>query len=142
MNYGGLQYKYGKSKKKRNDDDCTNLKLGKKFFTDSEWLDYKEWKKRQKKSVTKPKPKKKPKGKKKALTYDDLLKDKRWLKRRKEIMDRKGYICSKCGSRVGLNVHHLYYSKDKNGEYKKPWDYPDDALIVLCRKCHKEIHNK
>jgi hypothetical protein len=36
---------------------------------------------------------------------------------------------------IELHVHHKYYIKDK-----LPWDYPDDALITLCAKCHFEFH--
>lgn len=39
-----------------------------------------------------------------------------------------------CASRE-LNVHHQYYVKDR-----KPWDYPDFALVTLCAKCHAERH--
>lgn len=35
----------------------------------------------------------------------------------------------------GLHVHHKYY---QNG--KKPWEYPFNALITVCWKCHEEIH--
>lgn len=35
----------------------------------------------------------------------------------------------------GLNVHHKYYQTGK-----EPWDYPDDALITYCSKCHEAEH--
>ena len=35
----------------------------------------------------------------------------------------------------GLNVHHSYYIRGK-----KPWEYPDDALVTLCEDCHKKRH--
>src|SRR5690606_34273771 len=34
-----------------------------------------------------------------------------------------------------LQVHHLYYVDRAN-----PWDYPDDALVTVCSKCHRNIH--
>ena len=37
----------------------------------------------------------------------------------------------------GLNIHHKYYIKGR-----KPWEYDNDALVTLCEKCHKEIHEK
>lgn len=37
--------------------------------------------------------------------------------------------CSKCGSDKNLQLHH----------YTKP--YKVDKVIVLCRKCHRRIHN-
>lgn len=36
---------------------------------------------------------------------------------------------------IGLHVHHKYYIEDK-----LPWDYPEDALITMCAKCHYEFH--
>jgi hypothetical protein len=35
----------------------------------------------------------------------------------------------------GLNVHHKYYQE---GLY--PWEYPDDALVTYCEKCHQNLH--
>ncbi len=35
-----------------------------------------------------------------------------------------------------LNVHHKYYVKEKFA-----WEYDDSALITLCAKCHKEVHD-
>jgi hypothetical protein len=34
-----------------------------------------------------------------------------------------------------LHVHHKYYQT-----YKKPWEYPNDALQTLCWLCHEELH--
>jgi hypothetical protein len=36
----------------------------------------------------------------------------------------------------GLHVHHLYYQKSK-----RPWEYPFNALITVCWKCHESIHS-
>ena len=36
---------------------------------------------------------------------------------------------------IYLHVHHKYYY-----ENKLPWDYPDDALVSMCSKCHYEFH--
>lgn len=161
MNYTGLQYKYGQpKKKKKNSDNVTNLKLGKEFFTASQWVDYKEWLKKQKKKdkpITEPKKKKnqqakeykkkknqKPKVMEVPIVekpYEELLKDPRWLKKRLHILNTKGYTCLKCGSKDNLQVHHLYYEKNKNGKWKNPWDYPDEALVVLCKDCHMLMHS-
>lgn len=35
----------------------------------------------------------------------------------------------------GLNIHHNYYIRGK-----KPWEYPNDALVTLCEDCHKKRH--
>jgi hypothetical protein len=36
---------------------------------------------------------------------------------------------------IYLHVHHKYYIADR-----LPWDYPDEALITMCSKCHYEFH--
>lgn len=38
-------------------------------------------------------------------------------------------------SMIDLNVHHRYYIVGN-----KPWEYPNDALVTLCHKCHKREH--
>lgn len=51
-------------------------------------------------------------------------------------MGRDEFTCCRC-SRLDteLNVHHFYYNKGS-----KVWEYPDNALVTLCKKCHEELH--
>ena len=79
-------------------------------------------------------------GKKSESKYDSLLKTNEWRNKREKILYRDGYKCRWCGSMFDLNVHHKYYSAYPNGVLVKPWDYPDDALITLCKDCHKKAH--
>ena len=79
-------------------------------------------------------------GKKPESKYDSLLKTNEWRNNRENILYRDGYKCRWCGSMFDLNVHHKYYSAYPNGVLVKPWDYPDDALITLCKDCHKKAH--
>ena len=66
--------------------------------------------------------------------YAELLRDPRWQKRRLDVMSRDDFSCCKCGSRTEtLHVHHRYYIAGR-----QPWDYPDNLLVTLCEKCHKE----
>lgn len=62
-----------------------------------------------------------------------------WNKRRSEILKRDNYTCQHCGRTpkdgVELQVHHLTYI---NGH--KPWEYPDYALLTLCKGCHSKEH--
>ena len=76
------------------------------------------------------------------LSYDELLKTQEWQDKRYAILKRDNYCCSWCGKQNDLNVHHQYYSKHPNGKKVLPWDYPDDALITLCRECHRKAHNR
>ncbi len=73
--------------------------------------------------------------------YDDLN-DERWNRKREKILKRDGYKCRWCGSIDDLQVHHKYYNKYPDGSRVRAWDYPDDALIVLCRDCHEKYHSK
>ena len=80
--------------------------------------------------------------------YRELLNGPEWHDRRLEIISRDGGECTKCGYKdtplevfypveeyPSLQVHHLYYKKNKN-----PWEYPDDALTTLCSPCHIKEH--
>jgi 5-methylcytosine-specific restriction endonuclease McrA len=67
--------------------------------------------------------------------YRRYLDSDEWKERRDKILWRDNYECQKCGSTVRLQVHHLEYA-DKFG------DEPDDALLTLCRNCHRQIHTK
>lgn len=69
--------------------------------------------------------------------YQQLLKDPRWIARREQIKDRDKHTCQSCGATKYLQVHHQYYEGDN-----APWDYPDDALITLCRECHNAVHKR
>lgn len=78
----------------------------------------------------------------KDLSYEDLLKCKEWREKRQKILNRDNNKCVYCGEVHNLQVHHKYYSKYPNGFRVSPWNYPDDALITLCDRCHKKVHNK
>lgn len=70
------------------------------------------------------------------MDYKEKLKDPRWIKRRREIMERDNHKCMICGEdSVHLNVHHLRYRKDA-----EPWEYDDYELVTLCEDCHKMVH--
>jgi hypothetical protein len=67
-------------------------------------------------------------------SYKKLLRRPEWRKRRAEII-AKSPRCAKCGRTGGrLGVHHPAY---KYG--RMPWDYPDEAYMVVCSgHCHRE----
>jgi len=72
------------------------------------------------------------------LSYTDQLKDRRWHIKRNSILLRDNHQCRnvnclyKKDTSVIIEVHHLDYI-----EGTMAWDYPDDMLISLCRKCHE-----
>lgn len=49
-------------------------------------------------------------------------------------MSRDNFTCQHCGSTdKQLHIHHKYY------EYGvEIWQYKNDALITLCKKCHEK----
>ena len=75
-------------------------------------------------------------------SYQELLEDERWKEKRKKIISRDHGKCVWCGSDSNLQVHHKYYERFPNEDYVNPWDYPDDAFVTLCEKCHKKAHEK
>jgi hypothetical protein len=73
------------------------------------------------------------------MSYADLLKDRRWQKKRLEVLDAAGLKCSSCGSvdpSVPLHVHHKIYVRGR-----MPWEYNVDELESLCDACHKNATN-
>ena len=75
--------------------------------------------------------------KKKKLTvfqkkYHKYLLSSEWKAKRLSVLNERG-ICDKCGKKKNLHVHHLTYD---NIFHERPED-----LIVLCKKCHFNIHN-
>ena len=88
------------------------------------------------------------------IPYDVLLQTKEWQKKRQEILKRDHYQCTKCNNSEiysqftmnPLQVHHRFYIIEKTCPqsnkfiYNLPWDYPEQALITVCKKCHENIH--
>jgi len=68
--------------------------------------------------------------------YQLDLEDVRWLTKRQSILARDMYLCTGCHKAEVLEVHHIYYVKGNHA-----WDYPNKALITLCRRCHQKWHD-
>ena len=62
------------------------------------------------------------------MSYKDILKDRRWQKRRLEILNRDDFRCRICPdeSTDNIHVHHKSYINNK-----EPWDYADNYLITV-----------
>jgi hypothetical protein len=64
--------------------------------------------------------------------YLQLLQDSRWQAKRQRILSRSDGRCEECGTEgQSFDVHHCYYRFGR-----MPWQYPDGALLALCRDCH------
>lgn len=155
LDYEGLQYRYGKKKKKGKKNKKlvkADYSLNSKYFNASTWKDYKDWLKEQKKDVElqqKKKKKKHPKSdnvsKKKSETrkpitrkelYREELKHPMWVKKRNVILKRDNHKCFLCGSENNLCVHHTKYITGN-----KAWEYPNSLLVTLCKDCHEKVHS-
>lgn len=54
------------------------------------------------------------------------------------ILQRDVWTCQECGARKPpLHVHHTEYQ-----EGRAPWEYADEALLTLCKGCHKSRHGQ
>ncbi|KAA5826247.1 hypothetical protein FPF71_05380 [Algibacter amylolyticus] len=54
------------------------------------------------------------------------------------VINKYIHVCfnqSQSENYYDLNVHHKYYQKGKSA-----WEYDNEALITLCRICHKKEH--
>ncbi len=78
------------------------------------------------------------------IPYGILLNTVEWYERRTPILDRDSHKCQGTGCQgvsTVLQVHHRFYIIGKNGiEFRLPWDYPDTALVTLCKDCHTALH--
>lgn len=55
-----------------------------------------------------------------------------WRKLRKQIIERDGSACSRCGNYLDLIVHHIVPFRDGGGN-------EPENLITLCRRCHMPV---
>ena len=68
--------------------------------------------------------------------YGELLRHPKWQRRRLERLQAAGWKCSWChDTESELHVHHERYIKGR-----KPWEYDDSLLSVLCVVCHAREH--
>ena len=163
MNWKDLQYRKPKPIKKnvkqKKGSQVVSVKypLSKTNFSASNWEEYQELIKKQKKlqqslekaqkpskskkvKNTKTKVQKAPSKPKKAPTlkeqYHQQLEHPLWAEKRSMILKRDQYQCRLCGSHHDLQVHHIKYSSGK-----KAWEYPNSTLVTLCRECHQKVHS-
>jgi len=71
--------------------------------------------------------------------YWKKLSDRRWQRKRLEILERAGFECESCGDASNekqLHIHHTYYEKGV-----EPWEYPEDSLLCVCKDCHKYMED-
>lgn len=72
----------------------------------------------------------------KTSTYSELLKHPNWQRKRLEMLSASDWTCRDCGSKeTTLHVHHKKYVKGR-----KPWEYENNELAVLCEDCHETEH--
>lgn len=65
-------------------------------------------------------------------TYIEYLHSDLWKAKRAQAIRDANYKCRICQSMFNLEVHHLSYAHLGN-------ELPEE-LIVVCEKCHEEVH--
>ena len=65
--------------------------------------------------------------------YNTYLHSDAWKQKRQEAFTHHGKHCELCNATTYLQVHHLTYEHIYN-------ELMED-LMVLCRTCHKKVHN-
>lgn len=72
------------------------------------------------------------------IKYFDLLNCFEWQFKRFKILYRDKFKCVDCNElSERLHVHHTYYLKDE-----LPWEIDDNALVSLCKTCHRKRHDE
>lgn len=66
--------------------------------------------------------------------YNLYMASAEWKNKRKHILSRDNYKCTKCGSSNSLHIHHLTYA-----HFTKELDH---ELITLCHECHQKVHGR
>jgi len=66
--------------------------------------------------------------------YKRYMESARWARKRARVIARDGGVCTACGRRGVLHVHHL--------SYKFFGREPMEDLVTLCEQCHRDIHEK
>lgn len=74
-----------------------------------------------------------------SMSYSDFLTTLYWRVIAHVKRKRMRYKCELCGSSKNLNVHHKHYITHGIEHYS---EVIDEDLMLVCEKCHQEIHNK
>lgn len=68
--------------------------------------------------------------------YKQQLKTPQWRKFSADVRQAKGRSCNCCRrSDIETHVHHIYYDPNK-----LPWEYSHADVVLLCWKCHQDLH--
>lgn len=68
------------------------------------------------------------------MSYVNYLRSPEWSAIRKRKLKQGRYRCFRCWNKDRLDVHHLRYPK--RGKERM------NDLRLLCRSCHRKVHNK
>jgi len=73
------------------------------------------------------------------MDYLSQLNTAEWRAKKRRILRRDKYACTRCRRRhLQLHVHHLRYPDHP----AMAWDVPDSWLTTLCQRCHALEHDK
>lgn len=70
--------------------------------------------------------------------YKKQLKNPKWLRFAENMKELRKWKCEECGNvEKILHTHHKKYLKNR-----KPWQYNESLIQVLCEDCHRKEHLK
>ena len=70
--------------------------------------------------------------------YSKKLQSPKWQRFRLTHCERANWRCEHCCAEDSqLHVHHMTYLRGR-----EPWDYPAEAIAVVCDRCHAEWHDQ
>lgn len=81
-----------------------------------------------------PKKQKKKRKLKKHSRYKTYIDSKEWIARKNKYWKTHKRACAICGSSRHIHLHHMSYERLKNE--------PDEHLVALCDKHHKQYHKE
>ncbi len=71
-----------------------------------------------------------------SVSYKKLLRNPKWVEFTEKMKDLRDWKCEECGEcEKSLQSHHTKYLPNR-----KPWQYNESLIQVLCNECHEKKH--
>ncbi|MFZ4860757.1 HNH endonuclease [Sphingobacterium sp. Mn56C] len=74
--------------------------------------------------------------------YASVYADYRWQAKQNEIFERDNNQCVICNDGNNLHLHHRqYHYIRRTKQFKAPWEYENNLLVTLCKRCLVKGHS-
>jgi rRNA maturation protein Nop10 len=71
------------------------------------------------------------------MSTKELRRSPQYVRWRKQVLERDGHKCTKCGSEENLHAHHIKpFAKYEKQRFKL------SNGLTLCKDCHTKVHSK